>query len=93
MYRAKLMPGDHESGYQANGDQVLLPDITFGIPGQISTTASTYGSEVELGTGDYLILAWCPPMTAFYGPGGSFGPDPTESYFDTATKLGGFVAV
>jgi len=86
MVVAKNYPGQFDAPYVAGMNVCSVPTST----GRVATTfdsAFEFGGtgdvESNIGTEDYLVIAWCPSTTAFFGDGGASNVPTTE-------KLGGF---
>lgn len=92
----KLDPGTENVPYVAGMNVTACPTMTFDVCNQLSkvtTINSTGTASANLGTEQFLFLAWVPSATAFYGPG-NLPPGPGGAqYYSTTTKLGGFMAV
>lgn len=85
MCVAKNVPGEFNVPYVAGMNVTNLPTTTFSISQSIEG-CNIYGETSDtqpLGTEPYLLVMWCPSMTAFQGPGGS-------GHIPTTEKLGGF---
>lgn len=86
MVVAKNYPGQFDAPYVAGMNVCSVPTST----GRVATTfdqAFEFGGtgdvESKIGTKDYLVIAWSPSTTAFFGDGGPSNIPVTE-------KLGGF---
>jgi hypothetical protein len=85
MTIAKNYPGQFDAPYVAGMNVCSVPTST----GRVATTfdqafefGGTGETESKIGTQDYLLIAWCPSTTAFFGDGGT-------SNIPASDKLGG----
>lgn len=85
MCVSKQFPGEHTTPYVAGMNTLSLPTSCF-TSQLVINSANTYGDDSDnpLGHAPYLLLMWCPAMTAIYGTG-------KPSQVPSNEKLGGLV--
>jgi len=85
MCYSKEYPGEIECPYVAGMNTLSLPTTTFPSPLSVAEANKLGDTGGEpLGSYAYLLLMWCPAMTAIFGSGKA-GEVPSSE------KLGGLV--
>lgn len=67
---AKFSPGSINAPVVSAMSVTPFPTLTASVSGS-ENKADKFGSGLQLiGTSDYLLIAFCPILTSFYGQGG-----------------------
>lgn len=82
MLIAKVYPGEINAPYVAGMNTQPLPTLKFKVATSLSTATNPVTTNQPLGTNEYVVIMFCPVLTALRGMGGA-------NQFSTSTKLGG----
>jgi len=81
---AKFKPGTINAPVVAGMNVTPFPTLIASTSGSEAKADRYLTGQLDIGTDEYVLIAFCPIATSFYGDGG-------VSNFPTTTKLGGVV--
>jgi len=86
MVMQKYYPGTEATPYVAGMNVMPSPSVIFSANTSLTQAEDTSSNSnaVDIGTRDYLVIAFCPVMTLLHGSGGS-------GRYATTEKLSGML--